>query len=129
MLPQQVADVLLNADAKALATFSNSDINVVPVSSLKIVDGKIWLINYFLDKTLHNIIENPHASLACWKGFVGYQIKVAVTYLTEGKAFETAKAWIAEILPERTVKGLIVLEPTAIFDISASKERAGVQMS
>lgn len=127
-LPQKVAEILLKADGKALATSYKDNINVVPVSSIKIVDDKIWLINYFMGKTLQNIIQNPCASLACWKGLEGYQIKASVTYVTDGGDFAKAKEWIAGILPERVVKGLLILEPTEIFDVSASKERAGARL-
>lgn len=127
-LPKQIADIVLNADGKALATTYKNDINVVPVSSIKIVEGKIWLINYFMNKTLQNLTNNPHVALACWKGLEGYQIQADVAYLTDGDAFTEARQWIAKILPGRIVKGLLVLDPTEIFDISASKERAGVQV-
>lgn len=127
-LPTQVSDMVLTADSKALATTHNNIVNVVPVSSIKIVDDKIWLINYFMNKTLENITHNPHVALVCWKGLSGYQIKATVSYTTEGNAFNEAVQWIAEILPERTVTGLLILEPTEVFDISAAKERAGVQM-
>lgn len=119
----------MNADGKALATLYKDSVNVVPVSSIKIVNDKIWLINYFMDKTLRNIIRNPHVSLACWKGLEGYQIQADVAYLIDGDAFTEAKQWVAKILPERIVKGLLILEPTEIFDVSASKERAGTMMS
>lgn len=127
-LPEQIIDIVLNADGKALATYYKDCVNVIPVSSIKIVEDKIWLINYFLDKTLQNIINNPRASLVCWKGLEGYQIKTRVTYVTGGDAFAEAKQWIAKILPERVVKGLLILEPTEVFDVSASKERAGARV-
>lgn len=127
-LSQKVIDIVLNADGKALATHYKDSVNVVPVSSIKIVEDRIWLINYFFAKTLQNIIGNPHASLACWKELEGYQIKAKVTYVTDGDAFNEAKRWIADILPERIVKGLLILEPTEVFDVSASKERAGVRV-
>ncbi len=121
-LPNEVSDMVLSADSKALATTYKDTVNVVPVSSIKIVDDKIWLINYFMDKTLKNISHNPRVALVCWKGLSGYQIKAEVTYVTEGDAFAEAKQWIAKILPERIVQGLLILQPTEIFDISASKD-------
>ena len=77
-LPQHIAEAILSAENKALATEGAHGINVVPVSTLRIVDGKIWLMNYFLGKTLENILMRPHVALACWKGLEGYQIKGAV---------------------------------------------------
>lgn len=127
-LPQHIADIALNADGKALATFGEDGINVVPVSSIRIVEGNIWLVNYFMGKTLANILRNPIGALVCWKGYEGYQIRATIAYHTEGSAFSKAVQWIKQTLPERVVRGLLVLEPTAIFDISASRERAGVQI-
>jgi len=117
-LSQEITQILLNAEAKALATVYNNAINVVPVSSVKVVDNKIWLIDYFFDKTLYNIQQNPKVALTFWIGLRGYQIKAKTNYLTQGVEFDTAKKWISSIHPNRTVKGLLILETTAIFDIS-----------
>jgi len=117
-LPQEVIQILLNAEAKALATVYNNAINVVPVSSVKVVDNKIWLIDYFFDKTRSNIQQNSKAALTFWLGLRGYQIKANTTYIVEGLAFDTATKWIAEIHPNRIVKGLLILETQEIFDIS-----------
>lgn len=125
ILTENIKKILLNADGKALATFSKDNLNVVPVSSVKVVEDKIWLINYFFNKTIQNIKNNSHVALAFWKGFEGYQIKGEVTYVTEGSMFEEAKTWIAGILPERVVKGLLIVTPDEIFDVSASKDKAG----
>lgn len=112
---------ILSADSKALATYSNDSLNVVPVSSIKVVDGKIWLINYFMDKTLSNILKNNNVALVCWRKMMGYQIKGQVSHETEGENFNLAVEWIKEILPERVVKGLLILNPKEIHDISPTK--------
>lgn len=122
---KQISDVLLQADGKALATSFEDIINVVPVSTVKIVDEKIWLINYFLGKTLHNINNNPNVAFTFWKGFEGYQIKGVVEHLTMGENFDKALKWVAEILPDRTVKGLLILTPLEIFNVSANANHAG----
>lgn len=116
----QTQAFILSAQSKALATYGES-LNVVPFSSIKIVDGKIWLINYFMDKTLSNILANPSVSLVCWTDMIGFQIKGTVEYKTEGEDFENAALWIHDILPERVVKGLLVLTPEDIFDIAPTK--------
>lgn len=118
---QNIEKFILNAPSKALATYGKYGINVIPVSSLKIVDGEIWLINYFMDKTLENILENKEVGLVCWSKMFGYQVKGEASYLEEGEKFEQARVWIKEILPERIVKGLIILKPKEIFDIAPTK--------
>ncbi|MCF6296857.1 MAG: pyridoxamine 5'-phosphate oxidase family protein [Flavobacteriaceae bacterium] len=122
-LSQEVIQILLNAEAKALATVANNEVNVVPVSSVKVVDSKIWLIDYFFDKTLSIIQQNPNVALTFWVGLRGYQIKAKVNYLIEGAEFITATNWIAEIHPNRIVRGLLVLETQEIFDISIHNKR------
>ncbi len=128
-LTEQVVDTLLGADAKALATGSNGDINVVPVSAIRVVGDKVWLANFFMNKTAKNVVLNPKASLVCWKGGEGYQLKVDVAYMEDGPEFEEAKLWIAKIAPQKSIKGLLILNPWAIFDVSPIKDRAGMQIA
>jgi len=118
-LDQEVVDGLLDPEvSKALATNGPHGINVIPVSSIKIVDGNIWLINYFFEKTHGNVQEDSTVALVYWKGFDGHQIKAESTYYTEGEEFDTATQWIAKEHPSRTVKGVLVLKPTEVHDIS-----------
>lgn len=118
-----IEEFILSADSKALATYG-ANLNVVPVSSIRVVGGTIWLINYFMDKTLDNILHINMVALVCWKKMMGYQIKGSVTYKTEGKEFDEAVQWIKGLLPDRVVKGLIILMPTEIYDISPTKDTA-----
>ncbi len=121
-MDRHIEEFILSADSKALATWSENGINVVPVSSIKVVDGRIWLIDYFMDKTRNNFLRNNNVALACWKEMMGYQIKGTVLYSTEGEDFNKAKEWIKEILPERKVKGLLEITPEEIHDISPTKD-------
>lgn len=121
IMEKNIQDFIISAESKALATCSNDNLNVVPVSSIKIVDGKIWLINYFMDKTLSNILNNKNTALVCWRKMMGYQIKGHALYVTEGQDFDEAVKWIQEILPDRVVKGLIVITPNEVFDVSPGK--------
>lgn len=123
----QIEQFVLHADSKALATTGPNGLNVVPVSSVKIVDGKIWLVNYFMDKTVENIKADSHVALVCWSGMSGYQIKGDVLYTEEGAEFEQAKEWIHSILPERVVKGLLIIIPTETFDIAPTKNSSEFQ--
>ncbi len=53
---------------------------------------------------------------------MGYQIKGVVSYTTSGQDFDEAVKWIKSILPDRVVKGLIILTPNEIHDISPTKD-------
>ncbi len=121
-MDKDVEAFILSAEAKVLATYANGSINAVPVSSITVRNGSIWLINYFMDKSLSNMLSNNNVSLVCWKKMIGYQIKGTVSYLTEGKEFDEAVAWIQSLLPERVVKGLIILSPKEIYDVSPTKD-------
>lgn len=121
-MEKHIEEFILSAEAKALATYANSSLNVIPVSSIKIVDGKIWLINYFMDKTLSNVLGSKVVALVCWRKMMGYQIKGNVSYVTEGQDFDEAIKWIKSILPTRIVKGLIILIPEETHDVSPTKD-------
>lgn len=118
ILTPSIIEFIINSDSKALATSGPNGLNVVPVSTLRIVNGKILLMNYFMKKSLANILENPYVALVCWKDLSGYQIKGSTTYLEEGPEFEESAKWVTENLTDRVLKGLIVLEPQEIFDIA-----------
>ena len=128
-MEQHIETFILSVEAKALATHSDTGINVVPVSSLMVKDGTIWLINYFMDKTLSNILSNNHVALVCWRKMMGYQIKGEARYVTAGTEFDEAVLWIHSILPDRVVKGLIILTPKEIYDISPTKDTREVFLS
>lgn len=116
-------DLLITAEAKALATYSSeSGVNVVPVSSLRIKDDQIILVNYFFNQTLKNIESNGEVSLVAWKGLVGYQIKANAKHETSGPIFAEVVEWIKETIPGREVKGVLILTPKKYFNISAGSD-------
>lgn len=117
-LPSKVVQTILQADSKALATSGKHGINVVPVSTVRVVGNKILLMNYFLHKTLENLLEEPWAAFACWKGLEGYQIKGTIEYIADGEQFEEAKRWIVENVANRTLLGLLIMTPQEVHNIS-----------
>lgn len=125
-LPAQCVAILEAADGKALATYSaESGAHVVPVSSIRLEEDAIVLVNYFFGQTLKNLEKNPAVSLAAWKGLEGFQIKASARIETSGERFDSVVAWIKETIPSRIVKGVVVLTPTEIFDVSADATKAG----
>lgn len=117
-LSTDIIEAVLQSQNKALASIGKGGINVVPVSTIRVVDNTIWLMNYFLRKTLDNIIENPNIALSCWTGLKGYQIKGTVEYVAEGAVYENARQWVTDNVPNRTLKGLLIITPSEIYDIS-----------
>jgi predicted pyridoxine 5'-phosphate oxidase superfamily flavin-nucleotide-binding protein len=121
-MEQHVADFILQAESKALATLSKEGmLNVVPVSTLRVIEGKVILVNYFMEKSLANIEATGQVALVTWSKMMGYQIKGTATYMTEGVTFDTVKAWVMENIPGRVVKGILSIEPKEIFDIAPTK--------
>jgi len=116
-----VKEFLLSAPSKALATNGPQGLNVVPVSSIFVEENNIILINYFMQKTLENILETKTVSLAVWKELYGYQIKADCDYKEEGEIFDKYVLKVKEILPKRIVKGVLILTINDIFDIAINK--------
>lgn len=126
-----VKTILETATAKALATTCPENINVVPVSMIRVNESDIWLFDFFMNKTVQNVRTSRICALTAWEGMQGIQIKGEITYLTEGDVFNESVAWVRTQNPDRTVKGLLVIQPTAIFDISPggafSADELGIQ--
>ena len=121
-IPDVCKKYLTEAEGKALATCGDGGVSVVPVSRLKLMGEKIVLVNYFFSQSLTNIEQNPQVALAAWIGLEGCRVEATAEHLTDGEIFNEVVAWIKETLPERVVKGVLVLSPTAFYNISAGPE-------
>lgn len=123
MLSDTIKKLILSADAKALATYDKSSVNVVPLSSVKIINDTIRLIDYFMWKTSKNLQENKNVSLSCrkCKEMVWYQIKWKAEYITSWTLYKQAYDWVHPIFPERDINALIIIHPEEIYDIAPWK--------
>ena len=118
-IPDAVKEcIIADKTQKAFATYGDRGLNVVPVSTLFVVEDTIWLFDYFFEKTKENIVSSSAVSLVAWSGLVGYQIKANVKYVTSGDDFQKAQQIIAQQHPTRTVKGLVILTPQEIYPVS-----------
>lgn len=111
-------EMVLNADSKALASYGTHGLNVVPVSTIRVLDDTIQLMNYFMGKTLENIHSEPKVSLTCWSGLTGCQIKGSVVYHESGDVFDEADAWITENVANRTLKGVLIITPLEVHTVT-----------
>ena len=116
-----IKEFILNSSSKALATFGDTGLNVVQVSTVFINEDNIILVDYFMEKTVKNILENKNVSFTAWKDLFGYQIKGECIYNKEGELFEQTVLKVKEILPERVVRGILIISPKEIFDIAPTK--------
>lgn len=129
MLNEAMQEMLISADGKALATTGPHGINVVPVSVISVSTDEIVLYDFFMDKTVENLKVEPAVALSAWKGLEGVQVKATAAYVTEGEGYITAVEAMQQQFPERTLKGILLLTPVAVYDVAANLEQAGVQMA
>ena len=103
----------------ALATATKDGIpNVVPVGMLFVGDdGKVWLVDNFLKKTLKNIQENPRVSFYVWnpeaKG--SFQVKGTATVSNSGADYEKAVAFAHSKKGTLPAKNLIKIDVTEVY--------------
>lgn len=121
---QRIKELFEKKRIVALATASRDGMpNVVPVGATKIIDDETILISdQFMNKTLKNMKENPHAAITFWSGPEGYQLKGTVFYETSGTRFEETAEWVKEMgkslkKPLRS-KGLVIFKITEIYKVS-----------
>jgi len=115
---QSIVDFIEQAESRAMATTGPHGLNVVPLSMLRVVGGSVWLFDFFMEKTTENLTAEPSVALTVWSGLTGLQLKGATAYHTEGEQFDEAVAWVKTQNPARTVRGLIVLTPNELHDVS-----------
>lgn len=127
LLNQTIIEAITGAEAKALATSGPEGLNVVPVSVVELHGNAIHLFDFFMDKTVKNLLVEPTVALTAWAGLSGVQVRATATYSVDGEIFTAAEVKMKEQFPERTLRGVIILMPTAVYDISAGAE-AGKQL-
>lgn len=106
------------AEARALATTGPHGINVVPVSVAEVVGEEVYLFDFFMRKTVDNILVQPEVALVCWKGFGGVQIKAVASYEKEGPAYEGEVLKMSNLFPDRKLRAVIRLKPWAVYDVA-----------
>lgn len=116
--------LLEGVTASALASTGPHGLNVVPVSVVMVKDDEIHLYDFFMRKTAENIQVEPKVALTCWSGFSGFQIKAEAVYDTAGEVYELAVIEMKERFPDRTLRAVIRLKPTAVYDIAPSASGA-----
>lgn len=110
---------ITGAEARALATFGPMGVNVVPISVVDFIDEKICLYNFFMKKTVQNIMTEPQVAFTVWSGLSGIQIKAIAEYKTNGEYYEAEVIKMKTRFPDRTLAGIIMLEPISVYDVSA----------
>ncbi|MFA6804829.1 MAG: pyridoxamine 5'-phosphate oxidase family protein [Candidatus Methanomethylophilaceae archaeon] len=121
-MPSEVKEVLSKTKPYAFATASASGMpNVVPVGMLIPKDDEtLWLVDNYLNKTLANVKENPHASIYVWNPECpnSYQIKCSVAVENSGKDYEDAVAFAHSKKETFPAKNLLKLKVEEIYYVT-----------
>lgn len=115
---KEILEVINSADSRALATVGEDGPNVVPLSMVITDKDSIVICDCFMGKTAANLANDPRAAIAFWKGFVGVQVKGKISYETSGENFDLYVDWLKGKHPDRTLRGVLVLTPEAIYDLA-----------
>lgn len=120
--------VALNAEIKEtfgkvklfpVATSSKAGIpNVAPIAFVVLVqDDTIWMADNFMNKTLANVKENPHAAIYIYDSDSKkcFQVKGTMEVKTSGPDYEKMKKMVHDKKPDLPAKSLLVMKITDVF--------------
>lgn len=121
--------VALSAEMKELfskvklfpvATASKKGVpNVAPIAFVVLVkDDTLWLADNFMNKTLANVKENPHAAIYLYDSEVKRccQVKGSIEVKTSGADYEKMKKMVQEKKPGLPAKSLLVMKIMEVFE-------------
>lgn len=117
-MTEETKKLIQDSEQFAIATSGPEGLNVVPLSVVELVSDEIHICNFFMNKTLENLGRNPEASLACWKGLAGVQLKGTCVIEAEGDLFLEADERMKVRFPERTLKSVIRFMPQATYSVT-----------
>ena len=102
-----------------VATSSKTGIpNVAPIAFVVLIhDDTIWLADNYMNKTLANLRENPHAAFYIWDADNRkcFQIKGSTEIKTSGLDYDKMKKMVLEKKPDAPAKSLIVMKVTEAY--------------
>ena len=121
-LTAEMLEAMTKQGIFAFATASKDGVpNVVPVGMLFMgEDGKVWLVDNFLNKTLANMQENPKASFYIWTPECkeSYQIKGTVTIENSGADYEKAVAFAHAKKETLPAKNLVKMDVEEVYYVT-----------
>jgi len=118
-LTEEVKQTMAQTKIIPVATASKEGIpNVIPFAFVKCLDEETLLLaDNFMNKSIKNLEENPHASICVWDGENNrsYQIKGKANIETSGKIFDETVVWVKAVMPELSPKSAIVMKVTNVY--------------
>ena len=125
-LPAEVVEFIKKAEQKALATYGEEGVNVVPLSMVTVDEDSIIICDCFMDKTRSNVRQDPRAALAFWSGFEGMQVKGTIVYEKDGDCFGRFSEKLKVDHPERKLCGVLVFTPEKVYDLAPKNAGARI---
>lgn len=103
-----------------VATASKKGVpNVAPIAFVVLVnDDTLWLADNFMNKTLANVKENPHAAIYLYDADLKRcsQVKGSIEIKTSGADYEKMKKMVHEKKPGLPSKSLLIMKITEVFE-------------
>ena len=119
-LSDETKKAIEKADLSPLATASKSGLpNVIPIKFVIIEnDEELWLVDNFMDKSRHNLENNPVAALNILlpDDNIAYQIKGTSTIETDGEDYQRMRDQVLSVKPDAPAKALIKLHVKEVYD-------------
>lgn len=112
LLDQTAIWVLASADKEGTP-------NAVPIFFTQVMeDGRLLLVDNFMNKTIDNIQQNPVVSISVWKDKAGYQFKGNAEIETSGPNFEEGQ----RLARDRNPKGVVVVSVSSVYSTAPGPE-------
>ncbi len=116
-LQGKIKDIFNDSKRIQLGTASAEGVPNVCHIGCKMIreDGKIVIIDNFMNKTKANVLENPNVAILMM-GEEAYQVKGLCTYVEEGDEYEAARQWMKAKGDKYPAKGALIIEVTDAFN-------------
>jgi predicted pyridoxine 5'-phosphate oxidase superfamily flavin-nucleotide-binding protein len=119
-LTAEMKDLFSRVKLFPVGTASKKGIpNVVPIAFVVLEkDDTIWLADNFMQKTLANVKENPHAAIFLYdsESKKCVQVKGKIDVKTSGEEYEKMKKMVHEKKPGLPAKSLLIMKITEVFE-------------
>jgi predicted pyridoxine 5'-phosphate oxidase superfamily flavin-nucleotide-binding protein len=102
--------------------------NAAPKFLLKVEASHIYLVDYVIGKTFHNLKANPQVSISFFdnSSLVGYQINGKVEIIDRGPEYQAAFDDLArkeiDLSATRIIDGVIKGQAHQAYEVAASKQ-------
>jgi len=123
-LTEEIRESLMSVKTIYLATCSADGIpNVAPMGAFKLLDNETMLISdQYMNKTLKNVMSNPHAAISYWGEKGGFQIKGTISVHTNDQVFKDNVEWMKAYIPRLKPKGALIMKITDVFLVKPGPE-------